>query len=96
LDLSELTFGTSALDPCYGADRAEAASALALAFELGINAVESGSAGSQALLGELLRNNGARNRIHMLARIPSLVPFDLPSPHISAQQAYPGAHIRNA
>ena len=94
LDLSELTFGTSALDPCYGADRAEAASALALAFELGINAVESGSAGSQALLGELLRNNGARNRIHMLARIPSLVPFDLPSPHISAQQAYPGAHIR--
>jgi aryl-alcohol dehydrogenase-like predicted oxidoreductase len=93
IEISELTFGTSPLDS-ESVDVGEAARSLSLAIERGVNAVESSSARSQSLLGSLLSDNGARHSVHVLARIRSLVQFDLPSPHIPAQQAYPGAHIR--
>ena len=88
LDISICTLGTAARD------RGEARNAWAIAFDQGVNAVElAAAAGIAEPLGRLLAEQGARDRVHVLARIPSLVPFDLPSPHILADRAYPGAHI---
>ena len=74
----------------------EASAAIALALELGINAVEidAGDRDAVSLLGAILRREGVRNQVHVIARASSLVRFDLPSPHVPAQQAYPGSHIR--
>lgn len=95
LDISELTIGTATL-AAAASDTREASSMVALALERGINAVEidSGDRETASLLGEILRREGARNQVHVIARASSLVRFDLPSPHVPAQQAYPGAHIR--
>lgn len=95
LNVSECTIGTSALHS-PDLDRAEASAMIALAVERGINAVEidSGHGETANLLREILKREGARHQLHIFARVTPLVPFDLPSPHILAQQAYPGWHIR--
>ncbi|WP_423607026.1 aldo/keto reductase [Sphingomonas sp. MS122] len=95
LDISACTLGTSAL-ASPGADRREAGAMITRALERGVNAVElDGGHGRVAdLLGEVLARTGARRQMHVFARVTSLVRFDLPSPHIPAQQAYPGRHIR--
>lgn len=95
LDISELTIGTATLARA-GSDTCEASAMVALALEYGINSVEidAGDHEAASLLGEILRREGARNHIHVIARASSLVRFDLPSPHVPAQQAYPGWHIR--
>jgi aryl-alcohol dehydrogenase-like predicted oxidoreductase len=95
LDISELTIGTSTLATA-ASDTREASAMVAFALEQGINAVEidSGDREAASLLGEVLRREGARNQVHVIARASSLVRFDLPSPHVPAQQAYPGWHIR--
>ena len=95
LDISELTIGTATLANAAG-DTHEACAMVALAFDRGVNAVEidAGDHESASLLGEILRRIGARNQVHVIARARSLVRFDLPSPHVPAQQAYPGWHIR--
>jgi aryl-alcohol dehydrogenase-like predicted oxidoreductase len=49
---------------------------------------------AETLVGEILEREGARQRVHIFSRVASLVPFDLPSPHVSAGAAYPGRHIR--
>jgi aryl-alcohol dehydrogenase-like predicted oxidoreductase len=84
LILSELTFGTAAFVPATS-------EALGLALASGINAIEleSGSE-AEALVSAVV---GGRP-VHILSRVPSLVRFDLPSPHIPANHAYPGAHVR--
>jgi len=94
ISVSELTIGTATL--AAGRDPVEASAALALALERGINAIEidAGDRATVGLLRAALAREGARNRVHVLARVPTLVPFDLPSPHVPAQQAYPGRHIR--
>jgi len=93
LDISPCTLGTSTWRS--GALDGEGRRAYARAFERGVNAIEMDSAaGIAEPLGRLLAQENARNRVHVIARIPSLVPMDLPSPHILAHQAFPGAHIR--
>ncbi|MES2441185.1 MAG: aldo/keto reductase [Pseudomonadota bacterium] len=91
LIVPEYTIGTAALN----ADPGEAHAMLALALESGLTALELGAGDTQAaaLLGEALRRDGARDA-QIFARVTSLVPFELPSPHVPAPQAYPGAHIR--
>jgi aryl-alcohol dehydrogenase-like predicted oxidoreductase len=95
LSVSELTLGTIGLRES-GVDPADRAAAVALALASGINAVEveTGDDGAGAPIGEILRRIGGRHQLHVLSRVRSLVRFDLPSPHVHAQQAYPGAHIR--
>ncbi len=94
LKVSEYTLGTSFLER-KGVDLAEAGAAVELALERGINAVELGAGGGAAdAVGEILERTGAGQRVHVFSRVTSLVPFDLPSPHVTAQDAYPGAHIR--
>lgn len=93
LAVSECTFGTGALRA--GAP-AEAGTALARAIALGINAVEVDAGDDDAvdMIADVLRREGARDRVHVFVRATSQVRFDLPSPHIPADQAYPGRHIR--
>lgn len=69
---------------------------IALALDRGINAIEidAGDSDAAGLIGAILKREGAANRVHVLARATSLVRFDLPSPHVLAQQAYPGSHLR--
>lgn len=95
LDVSACALGTAAL-ASPGTDRREAGAVIACALERGVNAVELDGGDRQAagLLGELLARTGAGSRVHVLARATSCVRFDLPSPHVPAQQAYPGHHIR--
>ncbi|NIJ19021.1 aryl-alcohol dehydrogenase-like predicted oxidoreductase [Sphingomonas naasensis] len=97
LNLSELAIGTAALRSA-ARDPGEAGAMLARALALGINTVEidSSDAETATLLGDILRREGARHRVHVIARAASLVPFDLPSPHVPADQAYPGWHLRAA
>jgi aryl-alcohol dehydrogenase-like predicted oxidoreductase len=96
LDISELTLGTSALAAAVRSDLAEASAMVALAIDRGVNAIEldAGDSGAATLLGEILRRENACDRVHVFARATSLVPFDLPSPHVPVQDAYPGRHIR--
>ena len=92
--VSECTFGTSFIER-RGIDVAEAGAALAMGVERGINAIElTAGGGAAAALGGMLGRAGARDRVHVFSRVTSLVPVDLPSPHVTAQQAYPGSHIR--
>lgn len=93
--VSACTIGTAPL-AAHGVDRREAGAMLALALERGVNAVEldAGHGRVADLLGETIARAGARQRIEVLARVTPRVRFDLPSPHIPAQQAYPGRHIR--
>lgn len=93
VDVSVCTLGTSGLG--RGSDAGETRKAWALAIDRGVNAIEvDAAAGTAGPIARLLAEAQARDRVHVLARIRSLVPFDLPSPHIPADQAYPGAHIR--
>ncbi|WP_404336935.1 aldo/keto reductase [Sphingomonas sp. MMS12-HWE2-04] len=88
LTLSECTLGTATLAQV---DPQQARAAIARAFDRGIDAVEMRAGDGAAAA--LLRDAGHRE-IHVLARVDSLIPFDLPSPHVLAHQAYPGHHIR--
>lgn len=97
LSVSELAIGTAGLEGGAGSgcDREEAGAALALAVEHGVNAVElAAGAGAEDLVGDILKREAARQRVQIFSRVSSLVPFDLPSPHVPAHQAYPGRHIR--
>ncbi|MBO9624286.1 MAG: aldo/keto reductase [Sphingomonas sp.] len=93
LAVSECCFGTAAL---RSAPRAGAGAALARAIGLGVNAIEldAGDGDAVDLVGEVLRRERAGHRVHVFARVSSPVRFDLPSPHVPADQAYPGRHIR--
>jgi aryl-alcohol dehydrogenase-like predicted oxidoreductase len=90
LVVSECTIGTMGF--AAGPDLREAGAAVALALERGANALETGA--EAEVIGEILRREDAGNRVHVFARVTSLVPFDLPSPHVPAGRAYPGRHIR--
>jgi aryl-alcohol dehydrogenase-like predicted oxidoreductase len=89
LDVSECTFGTSALRHCA---LAEGLAAIAAARDCGINAfeIDAGDSDAIGLLGKALAGGDA----HVFARATSLVPFPLPSPHVPAHRAYPGRHLR--
>jgi aryl-alcohol dehydrogenase-like predicted oxidoreductase len=94
VDISPCTLGTWGLRR-GASDAGEMGKAWAMAIDRGINAIEvDAAAGIAEPIQRLLAEDRARDRVHVLARIRSLVPFDLPSPHIPAHQAYPGAHIR--
>lgn len=97
LSVSELAVGTAGLEGSAGgtSDAGESGVALALALERGVNAVElAAGAGAEALVGDMLKREGARQRVHVFSRVASLVRFDLPSPHVPADQAYPGCQVR--
>lgn len=89
IEISECTLGTALLGQ---GERAEAQAMLAVAFESGINAVEIDAGDEQAV--SLIAEAGRDRDIHVLARATSLMPFDLPSPHIHVDKAYPGHHLR--
>ncbi|WP_447726099.1 aldo/keto reductase [Sphingomonas koreensis] len=93
--VSPCTIGTTPL-AVPGLDRREAGAMLALALERGINAIELDAAHGRVadLLGETIARTDMQQRIEVLARVTPRVRLDLPSPHIPAQQAYPGRHIR--
>lgn len=95
LDISELTIGTTGLVQT-DRDPGQALAAMALALDHGINAIEmeSGCEDTAALLGGLFQDRGGGDSVNVLARVNSLIRFDLPSPHIPVQHAYPGHHIR--
>lgn len=95
LAVPEYTIGTAALK-VKDLDVAEAGAMIALALDRGIHAFELDAGDDQvaSFLGEILKREGARDRAQILARVTSLMPFDLPSPHVPAPQAYPGRHIR--
>lgn len=95
LSVPEYTIGTGAWR-ARELDAAEAGATIALALDRGLHAFEldAGDGDVAALLGEAIRREGARDRVQVFARVTSLVPFDLPSPHVPAPQAYPGRHIR--
>lgn len=87
LQVSELTLGTASLKQA-GVDAAR------YALERGVNAIElEGASAAESLIAELLKR-GSLQDAHIFSRVPSLVRFDLPSPHIPAFRAYPGDHIR--
>lgn len=96
LDISELTLGTSALAAAARRDVAEAGAMVALALDRGVNAIEIDAADGVAarLLGKVLRRENAGDRVHVFVRATSLIAFDLPSPHVFVQDAYPGRHLR--
>ena len=73
----------------------ETAAAIKLAFERGVNTVtiDAGDAAAANLLSGVLKQGGPHDLL-VIARASSLVPFDLPSPHVPAEQAYPGRHLR--
>lgn len=91
IDVSALSFGTGALPR---ACPREAAEAIACALDLGVNAfeVDAGDDASVALLSAGLAR--AQGGAHVFARAVSQVAFDLPSPHVRADQAWPGAALR--
>lgn len=91
LRVSELSIHVST-----GSDPHETAATIALAFERGVNAVaiEAGDSQAASLLSGALVQARARHDVLVIARASSLVPFDLPSPHVPAAQAYPGRHLR--
>jgi aryl-alcohol dehydrogenase-like predicted oxidoreductase len=91
LRVSELTIGA-----CGRNDSRETRATLALALDRGVNAatLDAGDDAAVTLLSEALARKGEGQELHILARATSLVPFDLPSPHVPAWQAYPGRHIR--
>ena len=89
LRVSELAIAVSP-----GTDPDETRATLALALDRGVNAatINAGDDAAAALLGEALAQKGGG--LHVIARATSSVPFDLPSPHMPAWQAYPGNHLR--
>jgi aryl-alcohol dehydrogenase-like predicted oxidoreductase len=93
LAVSELSFGTGAIAM---ADPMEASAAIACALDAGINGfeIDAGDVAAATLLGQVFAREGARHRVHVFARATSRVRFDLPSPHVPAGRAYPGAHLR--
>lgn len=89
LQVSELGLGTAGLTPA-------SAEAAALALDHGVNAIElTGGTQAEIVVAEVIAGRSS-NELHILARVPSLVRFDLPSPHVPAFDAYPGDHIRAA
>ena len=95
LAISEITIGTGGL--AGGAVDADAArAAIGLALDGGVNAIEmaAGNADAAGIVASALERRDSARDVHVLARPTSLLPFDLPSPHVHAQQAYPGRHIR--
>lgn len=95
LAVSEVTLGTLGLS-APGADRAEAAATIADALDRGVTGfeIDSGDRAAAELLGEVFAREGAAHRVHVFARVTPLVRFDLPSPHVPVDHAYPGEHIR--
>jgi len=76
-----------------GADPGEAIDVIARARGRGVNTMtlNAEDASAVTLLAEALAGGGDA---HVVARATSLVRFDLPSPHVPAWEAYPGAHLR--
>ncbi len=88
LEVPELTIGTAAWRT---GDAAEIGAMIGLAAERDVTAFEIDAGDSAAV--DLLARGGRRGML-VHARVTSLVPFDLPSPHVSADHAYPRHHIR--
>jgi len=90
LSVSELSLHVSA-----GEDPHETAATIALALERGMNAVTiAGDAAAADQLASALAQGSRHRDLLVIARASSLVPFDLPSPHVPAGRAYPGRHLR--
>lgn len=98
--VSELSCGTWGLDRRMwkDADAAEATAALRLAFELGVNFVDTASAygDAEGIIGELLAATGLSRQVFVATKVAPAVPMLLPSPHITADQAFPSRHIKES
>jgi aryl-alcohol dehydrogenase-like predicted oxidoreductase len=92
LSVSALTLGTGGLAATAGEG---AADAFAHAIAYGVDAVElaADDAAAAALVAPLLARERARG-LHLFVRVAPLVPLPLPSPHLMADQVYPGTRLR--
>jgi aryl-alcohol dehydrogenase-like predicted oxidoreductase len=90
IDLSELAMGVSTGHPD------ETAAAIALGLDRGANTmtIDAGDQAAADLLAGVLARAGGGRDVHVCATATSRVPFDLPSPHVPAWQAYPGRYLR--
>lgn len=99
-EVSELSCGTWGLDDRLwkDADAVEAAAAIRLALELGINFIDTAAAYGHAetFIGNLLVATGLSRRVAVATKVAPVVPMELPSPHIRADEAFPGQHIRES
>ena len=95
LPVSELALGTAPF-AAPGFDRDAAKRVISAALDGGVNLIEldAGQERAVGLLGDPLPHSCIAGNVLLVCRTSSLVPFDLPSPHIHAQCAFPGAHIR--
>jgi len=95
LTVSEIAIGTARL-AAPDSDPAEARATIAMALDRGVDTfeIDAGDHEAAALLGRVLKAEGATQRVHILARVSPRVPLDLPSPHLHADEVYPGSHIR--
>lgn len=95
ISVSALSLGT---DPFAlpGCDHALAEEAIIEALNCGIDTIEidAGKIAMAEWLGGILRRYKPDESINVIARASSAVPFELPSPHVTASTAYPGARLR--
>lgn len=98
--VSELASGTWGLDRRMwtDVDTVEAAAALALALERGVNLIDTAAAYGQSeeMIGDVLRSQQWNRHVLLATKVNPLVPIGLPSPHVHASEAYPGWHIRRS
>jgi aryl-alcohol dehydrogenase-like predicted oxidoreductase len=79
-------------------DDEEAMRSLALAFEWGLNFVDTaalyGHGHAERLVGRVLKRMKLGGQVCVATKVPPALPIWLPSPHIHASEAFPGEHIR--
>lgn len=98
--VSEVAFGTWGFDTSLWRDgnRRQFDIALGVALELGINffdtALGYGNGKAECILGSAIASHRAGVDALVASKIPSLVPINIYSSHIHADQAFPGHHIR--
>lgn len=95
--VSELTAGTWGWDARLwkDLDRAEAEASLLLAIERGVTMIDTAAAygDAESEIGRILGENTLRDEVFVATKIAPVIPIELPSPHIRADEAFPASHI---
>ncbi len=93
-EISRLVFGTSGL---AAMGEAEARRLIESAIERGVTTIELDVADQQAVafVGNGISRGRLKGQVEILARLRPSVPFELPSPHITADDAFPAASIED-
>lgn len=100
ITVSELAVGTWGFDERMWKDASETETeaALALALERGVNMIDTAAAygRAEAWIGRVLKRERRVQDVFIASKVAPLVPIELPSPQIRAQEAFPGWHIRRS